>query len=252
MLEFVALLVLIGAVLYWGGARWGLGAEGFQQGSPPAVASYLSACPQGMNTFYLPDGRPACCDEDVVNDKCRYGMSCVMTGPGTPDMPNCTDIVNRSHQRKSNRLCPPSMRTYFEDPVTKTKGCTDGGLDETHVRPAHPTQPTCRIYPTLEENTNQADSCAIQKEWEETPCFGRGCSKTISPSTPPLITVQFQDDMGMYRTAYTRKSAKRYLDKNIPDWKEKGMFDLEKQLMIAEVAKAYYVDKTLTSKDIRI
>jgi len=62
--------------------------------------------------------------------------------------------------------------------------------------------------------------------------------------------IQFQDDMGMYRTAYTRKSALYFLNKTQPNWKES--IDLDKNINIAEVAKAFYVDKTLSSNQIQM
>ncbi len=247
MIEFIVLLVLIGVALLYGTAN----REGYQNPSSDGQPiPYLSACPGQMTTFYLPDGRPACCDGALTDGQCRYQSKCVMTGPGTPDVPNCTDIQNKNYQRKGNRLCPPSMGTYFEDPSTKKKGCTDGILDTNYHRPAQPTQPTCWIYPTMEENLDKSDSCAIQKDLEEAQCFGRGCKKMISPSNPPLVTIQFQDDMGMYRTAYTRKSALHFLNKTQPNWR--GSIDLDKNSNVAEVAKAFYVDKTLSSNQIQM
>jgi hypothetical protein len=252
MIELIALLVLIGIVLYVikqkekGGNREGFFTSSSSQDIPP-----LSACPDDMKAFYLPNGRPACCEGPVVNDKCRSGFPCVMTGQGTDKMPNCAEIKYQQNRRKSNQQCPPSMTTYFEDSTTGKRGCTSGGLDADQQRPALFTQPTCRIYRTLEENLEKADSCALQKELEETPCFGGACKKSLSPSQPPMVMIQFQDDMGMYRTAYTRKSAIRFLNKTRPTWRESGI-NPDKNLFFAEVAKAYYVDKTLSSTDIQM
>jgi hypothetical protein len=251
MIEFIVLLALIVLVLYLGTNGMGKEkGEGFQNAN--AAIPYLSACPQRMTTFYLPDGRPACCDGSLTDGRCRLHDQCVMTGTGTPDMPNCLDILNREYKQKSNSHCPSSMTTYFEDPSTKKKGCTSGGLDADHFRPALPTQPTCYIYPTLEENLDQSDSCAVQKALEETPCFGANCKKLLSPTVPPLITIQFQDDTGMVRTSYTRTSVLYYLDKTRPGWREKGVIDVDKNIQTAEVAKAYFVDKTFQAKDLQL
>ena len=255
MIEFLVLLFLIALLLYLfqGTTARKVGGwlyeetEGFQDSSP--AIPYLSACPRSMVAFYLSDGRPACCDGPLTDGRCRFNDQCVMTGEGTSNMPNCAKILSREYKRKSDSQCPPSMTTYFEDRGANRKGCTSGGLDAEHLRPALPTQPTCRIYPTLEENLEQMDSCAVQKALEETPCFGKNCTKSVSPTTPPLITIQFQDDMGMMRTAYTRTSLRYFLDKTRPGWREQGI-DVDKSLQVAEVAKAYYVDKTLQAKDV--
>jgi hypothetical protein len=252
MIELIALVVLIGMALYGYGA---MNRESFVVSSSPSGSQqdipYLSACPQGMNAFYLPNGRPACCDGPVTQEKCRSSSVCVMTGKGTSDMPNCAEVLGSEYRRKSNGQCPPSMPTYFEDPTTGKKGCTSGGLDADYYRPALPTQPTCWMYPTLEENLEKADSCALQKELEEAPCFGRACKKSISTSDPPMIMIQFQDDMGMYHAAYTRTSAQRFLNKTNPSWRESGI-NVDKNINIAEVAKAYYVDKTISSTEIQL
>lgn len=256
MIEFLVLLFLIALMLYLvtsetarkKGGWFYEEVEGFQD-SAPAIP-YLSACPQGMTSFYLSDGRPACCDGPLTEGRCRFNDQCVMTGEGTNDIPNCAKILSRQYKRKSNSQCPPSMTTYFEDRGANRKGCTSGGLDTEHLRPALPTQPTCRIYPTLEENLEQGDSCAVQKAMEETPCFGKGCVKSISPTTPPIIMIQFQDDTGMMRTAYTRASFSYYLDKIRPGWREQGIINVNKSLQIAEVAKAFFVDKTLQMNEI--
>jgi len=55
----------------------------------------------------------------------------------------------------------------------------------------------------------------------------------------------------MYRTAYTRKSVENYLNLSKPKWRDEGI-DLDKNIMVAEVAKAYYVDRSISKKDIDI
>lgn len=251
MIELLVLLVLIGITLYVGSGYIGSegvdgaeGSEGFQEDIP-----YLSACPRNMVSFYLSDGRPACCDGPLTEGRCRFEDKCVMTGKGTDDMPNCLDILSKEYKRKSSAQCPPSMPTYFEDRGSGRKGCTSGGLDADRQRPALPTQPSCRIYPTLEENMDNADSCLLKKTMEETPCFGTNCTKSLTPTKPPVITLQFQDTMGMMRTAHPHASLRYFLDKTRPTWKDQGI-RLENSLQVAEVAKAYYVDKTLESKDV--
>lgn len=210
----------------------------------------LSACPSDMKTFYLPDGRTACCNGPVIGTRCTGEIQCTMTGDGTTGLPNCGTLLQKDYQSKSNAMCPPSMSSYFEDKARQKKGCTSGGLDADRSKPVTATQPTCWIYPTLEENLSKKDSCELHRQMEEIPCFGTQCIKRIEASTPPLVTVQFVDKSGMYRTAYTRKSLEYYLNQTRPAWRDEGL-DLDKNIMVAEVAKAYYVDKTLTSKDIQ-
>ena len=96
------------------------------------------------------------------------------------------------------------------------------------------------------------DSCELHRQMEEAPCFGEQCTKSITASAnaPPLVTLRFVDKSGMYRTAYTRKSLEYYLNQTRPKWRDEGM-DLEKNLMVADVAKAYFVDRTLSMDGIQ-
>jgi hypothetical protein len=51
--------------------------------------------------------------------------------------------------------------------------------------------------------------------------------------------------------AYTRESMTRFLDATKPNWREKGM-DLDKNVNVAEVAKRFYVERTLGQDDIEL
>ena len=68
--------------------------------------------------------------------------------------------------------------------------------------------------------------------------------------TPVLITTTFTDSSGIQRTAHSRASMQRFLDATKPGWRDTGM-DLSKNIIVAEVAKAFYVDRTLSQEDIQ-
>ena len=252
MVELIGLLLLLIGLLIWisyDPMEWYTSPqEGFTGNSDQVT---LSACPSEMNTFYLSDGRTACCNGSVTGSRCTGSVQCTMTGDGTKELPNCADLVKKDFNEKSSAHCPPSMTSYFENKSEKKKGCTSGGLDSEMKEPATKTQPVCWIYPTLDENLRKVDSCELQKQLEEAPCFGVECKKSITPSTPPLIAIQFIDKSGMYRTAYTKKSLEYFLNDTRPKWKDEGL-DLEKNVMVADVAKAFFVDKTLSQKDVQM
>jgi hypothetical protein len=225
------------------------GAEGFED------AITLTACPMDMKTFYLSDGRTACCGGSVVGSRCTGNVQCTMTGDGTADLPNCGQLLKKELDEKSKTHCPSSMPSYFEDKSTKQKGCTAGALNSERTKPFKETQPKCTVYPTMEENLRKRDSCHFHKEMDDFPCFGSGCSKAIFSDKeghmPPLVMIHFVDKSGMYRTAYTRKSLENYLNLSKPKWKDDGI-DLDKNILVAEVAKAFYVDRSISQKDVQI
>jgi len=110
------------------------------------------------------------------------------------------------------------------------------------------------IYATMDENIKSKDSCWNQKEMEEFPCFGDNCTKMLvqtAANTPVQIAIGFTDSTGMHRMAYTRESMTRFLDATKPNWREKGM-DLDKNVNVAEVAKRFYVERTLGQDDIEL
>jgi len=215
----------------------------------------LTSCPSEMKTFYLSDGRTACCNGTVIGSRCTGTVQCTMTGEGTNELPSCAKLLKKELDDKAKTHCPSSMPSYFEDKATKQKGCTAGPLNSEHTKPFKDSQPKCVVYSTMEDNLRKKDSCHFYKEMDDFPCFGSGCSKAIFSDKeghmPPLVMVHFVDKSGMYRTAYTRKSLENYLNLSKPKWKDEGI-DLDRNIMVAEVAKAYYVDRSISKKDIDI
>ena len=253
MEEFIALLLLLGiavSYLYYTSRTEGF-TEGFTSTDEPVS---LSACPSDMKTFYLPDGRTACCNGPIVGSRCTGTVQCTMTGDGGKGLPNCGVLLKEEYNTKSKSKCPSSLPTYFEDKASKKMGCTMGPLNGDMTKPVTTSQATCWIYPTLEENLTKKDSCELQRQMEEASCFGTQCVKSITSSAdssvPALVTIQFVDKSGMYRTAHTRKSLEYYLNHTRPKWRDEGL-DLDKNVMVAEVAKAYFVDRTLSADAIQ-
>jgi hypothetical protein len=208
---------------------------------------YLSACPSGYKSFYNNEGNIVCCDGDVVANKCIGDNQCTLNGKGTPDMPNCVQSILAMYAEKGQNQCPTSMPTYYENKASNIKACTQGRLNDTLDAPRFPSQPGCMIYDSLDKNNIEKDSCYNQKQLELAQCFGNNCTKELTQpivTAPPLVAVGFTDNTGMHRVAYTQQSLENFLDVSNPNWRNQGM-DLSKNINVAEVAKAYYVDRTM-------
>jgi len=166
------------------------------------------------------------------------------------------DVIKQAQKKKVKEICPLSMTAYFEE-KGKKKGCTTGPLLDNMTGPRHSSQPTCYVYATQKENDNAANSCSNLKEMEEFPCFGTDCKKTLrgNGELPQLVEVAFRDPAGILRTSYTRASVMREMaararrGTQISD-NEKEI--LKKSTIISEVAKAYFVDKTLQDSDVML
>jgi len=218
------------------------------------VESYLHSCPSGYKSYSLSNGNTACCKGEIVANECMSDDVCLLNGKGTDTMLKCTDVVTNEYKAKSAEQCPISMSSYFEDATTRKKGCTSGPLTSSLTGPQNASQPTCMIYNTMDMNLTSIDSCFNQKEMEEFSCFGNNCTKSLVqavPNAPVQIAIGFVDSTGMHRVAYTRASMQRFLDATKPTWRNQGM-DLDKNVNVAEVAKAYYVDKIIQQADIQL
>lgn len=250
MLELTVLLVSIGVILF---------ILYYKNRVPntPQVESfdnyYLTACPSGYKSFYNTDGDVICCDGDVMANKCLGDRQCTLNGAGTPSMPNCVVAIMEEYAQKAKTQCPQSMPTYFENRDQKLKGCTNGSVNSTLTGPKKSTQASCTIFAGAEQNINSKNSCYNQKLLDSTPCFGNNCTKElIQPvaNGPILIGIGFTDTMGVHHVAYTRQSMENFLNATNPNWRNQGL-DLTRNISVAEVAKAFYVDKTMDQSQVQ-
>jgi len=211
----------------------------------------LKGCPSSYTLYYDKNGATMCCNGEIIGKTCNADKECTIAGSSSA--PNCTTFLLEEYKHKADDFCPSSMPSYYENNINKIKGCTKGILNETMDGPSTSTQPVCKIYTSLDDNLKALDSCMNQKEMDNFSCFGKNCIKTLNqtvPNSPVLITVTFTDNTGIQRSVHTRNSMQRFLDATQPNWKDKGM-DLSKNIAVAEVAKAYYIDKSMSKDDIQ-
>jgi hypothetical protein len=186
-------------------------------------------------------------------NKCLGDNQCTLTGPGTPDIPNCTSIILDSYKAKSKQYCTKSMPQYFENKPKQIRGCTSGSLNDTLDGPRNTSQPMCGIYPLDSENKTMKNSCYIQKQIDAVECFGANCTKDAVqpvPNAPLLIRVGFTDETGIHRTAYSKESLINYLNHVNPSWRSSKL-NIDKFIENAEVAKAFYIDRTMQASDVQ-
>jgi len=216
--------------------------------------AYLYSCPPGYQSYHLSNGNTACCKGEIAGNTCMSEDVCLLNGKETDTMPKCTTLITTGYKQKAQEQCPPSLPSYFEDSTKQVKGCTNGPLNATLTGPRNAKQPTCTIYSKMDDNMNSLDSCWNQQQMEKFPCFGTNCTKSLVQTianTPVQIAVGFMDTTGMHRVAYTRASMERFLDATKPNWRDQGM-DLNKNINVAEVAKAFYVDRTIEQSDVQL
>jgi hypothetical protein len=224
-----------------------------EQGVTESFTGTLQSCPKGFTKFVDSSGDTICCDGTFIAGRCTGNRQCILNGEGTSEMPNCTTYLQQEYSNKSESFCPEFMN-YYEDKANNVRGCTSGELNDTMTGPKDPNQAVCKVYEDMNKNIASKDSCYNAKKAASFPCFGKECKKRLiqtSPSAPVLVGIEFMDDMGIVRIAYTKDSLMTYLDAMYPGWKEKGM-DLSKNINVADVAKAVFIDKTMSASEIQI
>lgn len=265
MEEFLILVVCIVLFLIWVHYRHRYGdPEGFADAAAAATSAatsadtmvyHLKGCPAGMKLFYDSTGTSMCCEGDIVAGHCVTEKQCALSG-GT-EATQCATMIRKEYMEKARTVCPASMPTYYEtvegDQVVK-KACTDGPLNGSLSGPRLPSQTECVVYSSMEENQVNPNSCYLQRQLDAVTCFGQDCTKQIISTggkKPALVAVSFTDPSGLRHTAYTKESMEAYLNATKPQWRETGL-DLSKNLSVAEVAKAFYVEKTLSKQDLQM
>jgi hypothetical protein len=214
---------------------------------------YLSACPSGYKSFYNNNGDTICCDGEILANKCISDNKCILNGTATADIPNCVDFILKEYSDKAKNICPSNLPNYFEDKSKNIKGCTSDQMNDTLTGPQRLDQPKCLIYSSFEQNYNSKDSCTNQKLLDSAQCFGNNCTKELiqpNKTAPPMVAIGFTDSSGMHRVAYTKQSMENFLNIVNPEWRNQGT-DLTKNINVAEVAKAFYIDKTMDKSEIQ-
>jgi hypothetical protein len=204
----------------------------------------------GYKPFHDKNGNQVCCDGKVVGNRCIGTPRCGQTTRA--GLPTCTQMLKDYYATKAKDVCPPSMPNYYEGQDGTHAGCTDGSLTPDMTAPNLPSQKTCTVYATPQDNAAKADSCQNQRQLEQTPCFGQACKKSLSvqsDATVALVQVEFTGADGHRHMCYTTDSYTQYLDRTQPGWQSKGTFDPKKSLKLCAVAKKVYVDRTMDEKD---
>lgn len=125
----------------------------------------INLCPTFASEIQTAKGSTDCCQGDMVDGKCNGTTFCTKS-PAYPGVPACVDKWREYFQKKSNDVCPTSMRNYYEDirNPNSIKGCSAGPITKDGKAPAQATRPKCRVYEKETDNRTKADSCYIERQ----------------------------------------------------------------------------------------
>jgi hypothetical protein len=122
----------------------------------------MTSCPLSSTSYITDEGDTHCCDGDVVSKKCNGRDICSLSPRPPNGILTCSDWMNKEWAKRSARFCPGSMSNYFgplHRDISAVEGCSESSTREDGSAPQIATAPSCRIYPTEEEDRSNINSC---------------------------------------------------------------------------------------------
>lgn len=222
---------------------------------------YLASCPTGTQPFYAKNGDMMCCKEATDGNKCSGIPFCSMSSRGTDTelfghIRPCVEVQREYYKKQSKLNCPSNIPNFYVS-ENHFQFCTSGPINHSMDGPLDLSQKSCAVHYGNKEYLNNTDknSCYNQKLLDKYPCFGIDCVKEItlsSKTSTPLISVMYTDPDGIRHSTITRETFANYLKalsgKGINQLKS---FDINKNILITEVSKAVFVDKTLDKSQVQ-
>ena len=222
--------------------------EGFT--TTTGTVNNISMCPLSSKSYVDKTGNTLCCDGNVNGMECEGDTICTMSSLNSKDHEACSTYLANYYARKGKELCPSQLPSYYEN---AGKGfCTNGSLAPTMDAPMFQTQRKCKVAGGYTDPI----SCEIELELEKFACISANCQKSALPTggNPVLLTASFTDSMGMHHSCYEEQSVFRYLAAiGGPDWKARfSWLNPDRNILFCNVAKKYFIDKTLQKNQIDI
>jgi len=148
----------------------------------------MTSCPPNSTSYITNAGDTNCCDGDIVNKECNGKVMCSLS-PRPPDgMLSCSDWMNQEWTKRSRRFCPTSMPNYFGS-IRRGKGvegCSESPSTLDGSAPQTSTLPSCKIYPTEDQDRSNIDSCYNAKNLAALAPPGTKATQIALPISGPM------------------------------------------------------------------
>ena len=148
----------------------------------------MTSCPPNSIGYVTNAGDTHCCDGDIVNNKCNGKNICSLS-PKPPDgIMNCSEWMNQEWTRRSSAYCPNSMPNYFGS-IRRGKGvegCSESPCILDGSAPQTSTLPSCKIYPTEDQDRRNIDSCYNAKNLAALAPPGTKATQIALPISGPM------------------------------------------------------------------
>lgn len=255
ILIFTAAIVVI--YLYWNSAvdisQSSEKPSKTKEGFTATELSNISMCPLQTKAYVAKNGDNLCCEGNPNGTDCEGKVACTLSSMNSKEYPSCYKYLSDYYARKSRDVCPRSYPNYYED--DKGRGfCTSSPLNA--QLSAGPSAPRCSVGG---KGLLDPESCEVRLALDKMQCPSAGCSKSAfaprnDKAYPVILQANFTDSMRITRNCYDKNSVINFWRSIFgEEWKSRTSFiNPDRNIMFCDVAKKYFIDKTLQKKDIDV
>jgi hypothetical protein len=225
--------------------------EGFIDLGNSGIAN-ISMCPGTSKSYTAKNGDTLCCEGNPAGTDCEGKTICTLSSTGSRTHPSCAEYLKSYYAAKGKQVCPRSLPQYYEDENSRAF-CTNGLLNQELNAPANKAAEQCSIGGG---GMKDPKSCEVRVALDRMQCPAPGCQKFAQAfgNEPVVLMANFRDSSLMTHTCYDKDSL-FHLWRDIlgPDWRAKlSHIDFEHNINFCDVAKKYYIDKTLSRNKIQV
>lgn len=218
-----------------------------------SIIQNISMCPGQSKAFVGKNGDNLCCDGNPNGTDCEGKVICTLSSVNSKENPSCFVYLKDLYEKKGRTLCPRRIPNYYED--DNGRGfCTISRLNSQLNGPSERNAEKCTVGG---KGMVDPTSCEVQIALDKMTCPSRGCKKTVfSPqkNKPLVFQAHFTDSGNITRSCYDTNSVVNFWRSTLgDDWSSKTSYiNPDRNIMFCSVAKKYFIDKTLTKKDVDI
>ena len=213
----------------------------------------ISMCPGISKSYVGKNGDSLCCEGNPAGTECEGKIICTLSSTNSKEHQSCAAYLVDLYKKKGWELCPRSIPNYFLDPRGKAF-CTKSQLNNQLNGPQEASALKCNIGGN---GMMDPQSCEVRLALDKMPCPSPGCQKDaflVQQGTPVIMYANFKDSAQIQHFCYDTNSLISFWRSIFGDeWKSRtSHINPDRNIMFCDIAKRYFVDKTIQKKDIDI
>jgi len=217
------------------------------------IIQNISMCPGISKSYVGKNGDSLCCEGNPAGTDCEGKIICTLSSTNSKEHQSCAAYLVDLYRKKGIEFCPRSMPNYFLDPRGKAF-CTTSQINNQLNGPQDASALKCNIG---ENGMSDPQSCEVRLALDKMPCPSPGCQKdAFLPyrGKSVILYANFRDSGQIQHFCYDTNSLISFWRSIFgEEWKSRiSHINPDRNIMFCDVAKRYFVDKTIQKKDIDI